>query len=123
MSKYSHNNFFKSFKTALKGLALAYKSQKNFRIHIVAAIIVVIMAFLFKFSCLEFCLLLFAIGFVMASELFNSVIEFALDALYKNKYSKLVKMAKDIAAAGVLIATVTSVLIGCLLFWRHIFGN
>lgn len=116
MSKYSHNDFFKSFATARKGIRLALKSQKNFRIHLFVAVLVLIFATLLKFNSIEFCILFFAIGFVMVSELFNSVIEFSLDAYYKNKYSSLVKMAKDMAAGGVLIATTTSILVGLVLF-------
>jgi len=116
MSKYSHNNFFKSFATARKGIRLALKSQKNFRIHLIIALIVLILALLMRFNCFEFCILIFAIGFVMVAELFKKVIEFSLDAYYKNKYSTLVKMAKDMAAGGVLIATVVSISVGILLF-------
>ncbi|MBQ2870691.1 diacylglycerol kinase family protein [bacterium] len=121
MSKYSHNNFLGSFSTARKGLRLALKSQKNFRYHSIAAIIVLILAVLLKFNYLELCILIFAIGFVMVAELFNSVIEFSLDAYYRNKYSTLVKMAKDMAAGGVLIATTTSILVGIVLFGYKIF--
>ncbi len=121
MSKYTHNNFFKSFATARKGLSLAYKAQRNFRIHIIAAVIISALALLLRFDYVEFCLLFFAIGFVMVAELFNSVIEFALDAFYKNKYSRLVKMAKDMAAGGVLVATSISILIGLILFGNRIF--
>jgi len=120
MSKYTHNNFFKSFATARKGLVVAFKSQKNFRIHNAVAILVIALALILQFNYKEFCLLIFAIGFVMTAELFNSVIEFALDALYRNKYSTLVKMAKDMAAGGVLIATVTSISIGVILFGHHL---
>lgn len=116
MSKYSHNNFLKSFSTARKGIRVALKSQKNFRIHVFVAFFVLLLAILLKFNMIEFVLLIFAIGFVMVSELFNSVIEFSLDAYYRNKYSTLVKMAKDMAAGGVLIATVISLFIGVLLF-------
>lgn len=119
MSKYSHNDFLKSFATARKGIRLALKSQKNFRIHLVVAVVVILLAMILKFSAIEFCILFFAIGFVMVSELFNSVIEFSLDAYYKNKYSTLVKMAKDMAAGGVLIATLTSILVGIILFGSH----
>ncbi len=120
MSKYTHNNFSKSFATARKGIRLALKSQKNFRIHIVIALITFLLAFLLKFNYIEFCILVFVIGFVMVSELFNSVIEFSLDAYYKNKYSTLVKMAKDMAAGGVLISTVVSIIIGLILFGNKI---
>ncbi len=116
MSKYTHNSFFKSFATARKGIRVALKSQKNFRVHVVVAFFVLILALLLRFNVTEFCILIFAIGFVMVSELFNSVIEFSLDAYYRNKYSTLVKMAKDMAAGGVLIATITSISIGVILF-------
>lgn len=116
MSKYTHNNFLKSFNTAQKGLRLAYKAQKNFRYHIVAAVVVLILALVLDFEAIEWCVLIFAIGFVMVAELFNSVVEFALDAFYKNKYSTLVKMAKDMAAACVLIATISSICVGIILF-------
>lgn len=122
MSKYTQNNFLKSFKTALNGLFLSYKTQKNFRKHVLAAIIVLFLACFLRFDAIEFCILFFAIGFVMVSELFNSVIEYSLDAYYKNKYSKLVKFAKDMAAGGVLIATFISVLIGIILFGSHLFN-
>ena len=120
MSKYTHNNFMKSFATARKGLMLAYKSQKNFRKQLTVAVLAIILGLLLRFDYIEFCLLFFAIGFVLVAELFNSVIEFALDAFYKNKYSRLVKMAKDMAAGGVLVATTTSIIIGVLLFGNRI---
>jgi diacylglycerol kinase len=64
----------------------------------------------------EFCLLLFVIAMVLICELINSVIEFVLDATYRNKYSKLVEMSKDMSAGAVLIATILSIVIGSLLF-------
>lgn len=120
MSKYTNDNFWKSFEVARKGLKLAFRSQRNFRYHIVIAVLVTLLAIALKFSYIDFCILFLLIGFVMVAELFNSVIEFSLDAYYKNKYSKLVKMAKDMAAGGVLIATLTSVFVGLILFGSKI---
>ena len=73
-----------------------------------------------NFKCIEYCVLILEISFVITAELFNSVIEFALDALYKNKYSKMVKLAKDLSAGVVLIAAMTSILIGLMLFGRKL---
>ena len=122
MSKYTNGSFWKSFEIARKGFNLAYKSQRNFRIHISVTVLVIILACLLHFNYVDFCLLFLAIGLVLVSELFNSVIEFSLDAYYKNKYSRLVKMAKDMAAAGVLLATVVSVAVGVVLFGSHLFS-
>lgn len=48
--------------------------------------------------------------------MFNSAIEFSLDAIFHNKYSRMVGMAKDIAAGAVMVVTITAVMIGVLLF-------
>ncbi len=58
-----------------------------------------------KFSAIEYCILLFAIAIVIIAEIVNSAIEFTLDAIFHNRYSKLVGMAKDIAAGAVMVAT------------------
>lgn len=116
MSKYSANDFRKSFSFALKGIRIALKSQNNFRIQFVYAVLATILAFILKFSVVEFCILFIVIGVVLICELFNSVVEFILDATYRNRYSKLVEMSKDMSAAGVLIASTLSIIIGSLLF-------
>lgn len=120
MSKYSETNFLKSFSYARRGILLALKSQKNFIRQLIMAIIAMIFAFILNFSILEFCILIFAIALVLVAEIFNSAIEFTLDAVYKNKYSQLVKMAKDLAAAAVCTASCSTVIIGFLLFGNKI---
>ena len=50
----------------------------------------------------------------------NTAIEFTLDSYYHNKYNKMVGMAKDISAGAVMLSTVISVVIGCLLFGQAI---
>ena len=61
------------------------------------------------------------IPFNLRCKMINTAIEFTLDAVYKNKYSKLVGMAKDIAAGAVMLSASASVVIGLLLFWKNIF--
>lgn len=116
MSKYSEKNFLKSFGYALRGLKLAIKSQKNFRRQIITAILALSLALILKFTLTEFCLIIIVIGMVLFAELFNSVIEFLLDAVYKNNYSKLVEMAKDMAAGSVCIASSCACVVGALLY-------
>ena len=69
----------------------------------------------------ELCIIIICTAFVLVAELFNSAIEFALDALYRNKKNTLVGMAKDMSAGAVLIATFTSGVIGAILFLTHIY--
>ena len=120
MSKYSETNFLKSFSYARRGILLALKSQRNFIRQLAMSAIAIILGFVLRFSILEFCILIFAAALVLVAEIFNSAIEFTLDAVYKNKYSKLVGMAKDLAAAAVCTASCSTVIIGLLLFGSKI---
>jgi len=116
MSKYKASNIFSSFKFAIRGLNLAFKSQRNYRIDLFAGIGVIVAAVLLKFPCVEIALLVLTIGFMLFAELINTVIEFVVDAYFGNKYSILAKMAKDISAGAVLLSALTSIAVGLLLF-------
>ncbi len=120
MSKYSEKSFIKSFGYAIHGIRLALKSQKNFRRQIVLGFIAVFASFILHFTLIEFCILIMLITMVLICELFNSVVEFMLDSVFKNKYSKLVGMSKDMAAGAVCLASLCSLFIGILLFSNKI---
>lgn len=116
MTKYKKQNFSNTFKNARKGMRLTLKSERNIRIHLFTAVLVLLSACYFNFSATKFCILFLTIAAVVSAEMFNSAIEFTLDSIYHNKYSRMVGMAKDIAAGAVMIVTVTAVVIGVLLF-------
>lgn len=120
MSKYKAGNILSSFKFAIRGLNLAFKSQRNYRIDIYVGIIVLISAFFLKMTTLEIALLVLNIGFMLFAELMNTVIEFVVDAYFGNKYSILAKMSKDISAGAVLISAITSITVGTLIFMPKI---
>lgn len=122
MSKFSQKNFFKSFGCAMHGLALTVKSQKNFSRQLVIAVTVVIAAFLLNFNIVEFCIVLMLISMVLICEMFNSVIEFTIDAVVKNRFSRLAAMAKDMAAGAVCIASLSACVVGGMLFANKILG-
>ena len=116
MTKFKTKNFNSSFKNARKGMRIVLKSERNIRIHMIIALFVLFLAFLFGFKPIEICILLLTIGMVIISEMLNTAIEFALDATFRNKYCTLVGMAKDISAGAVMVASVISVVIGVILF-------
>ena len=118
MTKFKSQGFNNTFKNARKGFNLAVRSEINIRIHTVVAILVIVTALYLKFSAVELCLLLFAIAQVICCEMLNTAIEFTLDSIYHNRYSKMVGMAKDISAGAVMFATFVSILIGLILFGR-----
>lgn len=116
MSKFKQQGFSNTFKNARKGMRIVLKSEINLRIHFCVALIVVAMAFLLDFNVEKMCILLLTIVVVIVAEMLNSAVEFALDAVFHNKYSRLVGMAKDISAGAVMFASVIAVVIGIILF-------
>lgn len=120
MTRFKSQGFNNTFKNARKGFNLAIRSEMNIRVHVAVATIVIFLAIYLKFTSTEFCILLFAIAIVIVTEMLNTAIEFALDSIYHNRYSRMVGMAKDISAGAVLFATFTSILIGIILFGNKI---
>ena len=121
MTKLKAQGFNNTFKNARKGFRLVLKSEMNVRIHVAIATFVVFLALFLKFSAIEFCLLLFVIGLVIVAEMLNTAIEFTLDSIYHNKYSRMVGMAKDISAGAVMFASFISVFVGLVLFGNKLF--
>ena len=121
MSKYKSKSFLDSFKNAFRGIRVLWKSEKNFRTHSLIALLVLVLAGFVGFGAEEIAILVMMIGIVLICEMINSAIEYTLDAVYKNKYSKLVGMAKDIAAGAVTLSAFTSIVVGVLMFVNQIF--
>ena len=116
MTKYKKQNFSNTFKNARKGMRLSIKSERNIRVHLFTASLVLVTAYCLNFSIVKFCNLLLTIAGVISAEMFNSAIEFSLDAIFHNRYCRMVGMAKDIAAGAVMLVTISAVMIGVLLF-------
>ena len=121
MNKFQSRSFQKSIMFALNGVRLAFRSQRNFRKHLVIAFFTLSIAFLLRVDIVEFCIILFANTFVLVMEMMNSVIEFVIDAYYKNKWAKLAKLSKDIAAGAVLLSATTSAIISLLIYGSKIY--
>lgn len=116
MTKYKQNTFISTFRNARKGMRLTIKSERNIRIHLFIATLVIITAFCLNFSINRFCILFLTIATVISAEMFNSAIEFSLDAIFHNRYSRMVGMAKDIAAGAVMVVSISAIMVGVLLF-------
>ena len=104
-----------SFKYAFEGLAYIFKSQRNFKVHITVALAAVILAYFLSFTPVEWTALFIIIGLVLTAEAFNTAIEKAVDCATK-EFDPNAKMAKDSAAAAVLIMSFAAVAIGVVLF-------
>ncbi len=120
MTKFKQQGFGSTFRNARKGFRLVIKSEKNIRVHLIVASIVMTAGVLLKFDAIRFCILLLAISSVISAEMLNSAIEFTLDSIYHNKYNRMVGMAKDISAGAVMLCTMISVSIGIILFGKSL---
>lgn len=123
MTKFKQQGFSNTFKNARKGMRLVLKSEINIRVHFCLAMVALALTFLFDFSVERMCILLLTIGFVIVTEMVNSAIEYSLDAVFHNRYSRLVGMAKDISAGAVMFASVIAIVIGVLLFGSSIMAK
>lgn len=120
MTKFKQQGFGSTFRNARKGFRLVIKSEKNIRVHLVVASIVMTAGVLLSFDAIKFCILLLAISSVISAEMLNSAIEFTLDSVYHNKYNRMVGMAKDISAGAVMLCTMISISIGVILFGKSL---
>jgi len=107
--------FFLSFRYAFEGLISAFNRERNLKLHMVAAFLVIVFGFVFRLTISEWMILILTIAVVIITELINTAIERAVDLVSSN-FHPLAKEAKDIAAAACLISAITSVIIGILLF-------
>lgn len=112
--------FLKGFQYAFEGLAYAISTQINMKFHIVVAIIVIAFGFIFQITEFEWLLIAFAVTSVLSAELFNTALE-ALTDLATKEIHPLAKIAKDTAAAAVLLISILAICIGIYVFWKHIF--
>jgi diacylglycerol kinase (ATP) len=111
-----------SFNFAVEGIIHVVRTQRNMRIHLLAAVIVLVAAIWVGVSKLELIALLLAIAFVFMTEMINSALEQAIDVA-TTSFDPLAKLAKDVAAGAVLIATVNAIAIGYLVFSGQIAGR
>lgn len=109
-------SFSKAFLYAFQGIAVAVKTQRNFRIHISVAVYVTAFSLFYNLSRSEYALLVLVFSVVTSLELVNTAIEAAVD-ICSPQQNSLAKIAKDVAAGAVLIAAIGAVIIGVFLFY------
>ena len=106
-----------SFAYALRGIRLCMRSERNFRIHLTAALYVSLFAWLGEVEPLGCALLALCFGVMMGAELMNTAVERLCD-WKASGYDPTVRDAKDIAAAAVFLCALACVVVGALFFLR-----
>jgi diacylglycerol kinase (ATP) len=105
----------RSFRFAFAGLRVLLWTQPNTWVHVALAALALTLSFLLRLSAAEFALVILTIGLVLAVEAVNTAIESVCD-LVSPGYHPLVKRAKDLSAAAVLISAIAAVGIAIALF-------
>jgi len=117
-------NIFESFRFAFSGLWYALRTQRNTRIHLTIAAAVVVLGLWLGLPLTQWAVLALTIGFVLVSEMLNTVAEMLVDLLSPG-YHPLAKVIKDVTAGVVLLTAVVSVIVGLLVLgpplWTWLF--
>lgn len=111
---------FTSFGYALNGIKTVFRSEKNMQIHLGIATLVILLGFLFQISKSEWLACIICIGLVFSAETMNTAIETFVDMVSPERKPQAGKI-KDIAAGGVFLAAIISVVIGVIIFLPKIF--
>lgn len=114
-----HKKFWHSFRFAAHGIAAAFKSELNMKVHSCFAVLVLAAAAVFRLPPSSWMLLLLAITLVLAAELLNTAVEATID-LVSPEIHPLAKKAKDTAAGAVLLAAVFAVITGIYVFYHPV---
>lgn len=104
-----------SFRYAIAGLRDFFSRQHNALIHLLATVTVFLLAIVIPVSVAEMIALVVAMGFVWTSELLNTAIEQVMDFI-SEKQDDRIRYIKDLSAAAVLVAAITAMIVGCIVF-------
>lgn len=105
----------RSFGPALAGLGWALRTQRNLQVHAIALCVVVVLGLWLRIAPWEWCAVLLASGMVWAAELLNTAVEVLADRVSTAR-EDAIRIAKDVAAAGVLVAALGALAVGSLIF-------
>lgn len=112
----------RGFVYAYQGIRYAFRTQINFKIHILTIIAAVILGIVFKLKASEWLWITAAAALVIISELFNTAIETLVD-LVSPEYNKKAGIVKDLSAAAVLLSAFFAVIVALLIFvpklWQY----
>ncbi len=113
--RFSFGKRIKSFEYAFSGLRLIFKTDHNVWLHFIATVLVIALGLIMKVSLIDSAFLAVAIGLVWVTELINTCLEKMMDFVSKETHPDI-KFIKDVSAGAVLVAAITALVIGCIVF-------
>lgn len=115
------DGLLQSANVAIEGILHVARTQKHMRYHLVTAAVVALTSLFLDLSATEFIAVSFAILLVMATEMLNTAVEVTVDMISEG-YHPMAKIAKDVAAGAVFLASFGAVIIGYLVLYPHLKG-
>jgi len=116
---FSLKRLLNSLKYAFQGLKYAWRTEQSFKMQVIIALIVVVLAFYFQIPATKALILGLTILMVLSFELVNTMAERIVD-LVEPRWQGRVGHIKDVLAAAVLIAALGSIIIGLIIFWPYL---
>lgn len=103
------------FSFAWQGIVAVIKSEKNFQIHLIFALLVILISFYVKLNMIEWIIIVLTIGLVLLLEMINTIIEKLIDFVIPEIHPTA-KLIKDIAAGAVLVSAIMAIIVGLIIF-------
>lgn len=113
--KFKNRKHTISFRRALEGIILAYKTQPNLKIMIIFALLVFLLSHFLRLNYLEWVVIVWTVVIVFIAEMINTSIESMVD-LITTEWREDAKIAKDVSSGMVLMAVIGSIMVGVLIF-------
>lgn len=117
-----NRNIISSFNNAVNGIIYAFKTERNVRTHFLAAVVVLLISLFTHISKFELLILVFTISLVIMTEMINTALENVIDIITAS-YHPLAKIAKDVAAGAVFIATINALIVAYIIFFNKLNGS
>lgn len=114
----ARHRLISSFSAALQGLRHVFRTEHNFRIHTIAAVLIICLALFLPLERWERVALVSAVAAVLTVELINTAIEYIMDLL-KPRFNHYVAWVKDVMAAATLVVVLAAILCGIIVLWPY----
>jgi diacylglycerol kinase (ATP) len=121
VGSYKNQHFRARLGFALRGFAHALRTEASLRVQAVAGVAALLVLLVLRPAAVWWALVLLASAAVVAAELFNTAIEHLADLLHPQQ-SPAIRLVKDCAAAGVLIAVLGALGVGAALLVHLVSG-
>ena len=118
-------SFWRSVSHAWSGLVFTFRTQRNARWHVIAALAAIALATWLRIDATRWAILVLTLGAVCAGETINTTVEALVDLISPDWHERA-KVAKDVSAGAVLLLAITAVVVGLLVLgpplWARLAG-